>query len=85
MAQGEQLCTLAMAYFVGAHIGMFERQQALLPIVRGASIGTLDGLLLTSGGTLFEPVDDEGEEERYGKDREKEVYDQADIRGYTSP
>src|SRR6266853_1068586 len=72
-------------YSVGAHKGVLERQQALLPIVRGASIGTLHGLCLALGRTLLELVDDEGEEERYGKDRDKEVHEQADVRGQSSP
>src|SRR5215471_3127791 len=70
---------------MGAHKSVLERQQAVLPIVGGASIGTLHRLFLTSGCTLFECVDDESEEERYGKDRDKEVHDQAGIRGHANP
>ena len=69
---------------MSAHKSVFEYQKALLPVVRGSSIGTLDGLFLTPGRTLFELIDDEGEEEWYGKDRDKEVHNQADIRGYAS-
>jgi len=69
---------------VGAHKSVFERQKALLPVVAGASIGTLDGLFLTPGRTLFELINDEGKEERDGKDRDKEVHNQADIRDYAS-
>jgi hypothetical protein len=70
---------------VGAYKSVFERQQTLLSVVGGASIGTLDGLFLTPGYTLFELIDDKGKQERYGKDRDKEVHNQADIRGYASP
>ena len=49
---------------MSAHKSVFECQKALLPVVGGASIGTLDGLCLTPGRTLFELIDDEGEEER---------------------
>jgi len=63
---------------------VFERQKALLPVVRGASISTLDDLCLTPSRTLFELIDDEGKEERYGKDRDKEVHNQTDIRGDAS-
>jgi hypothetical protein len=64
---------------------VLERQKALPSIAGGASIGTLDRFFLAWGRTLFEFVDDEGEEERNGKDRDKEVHDQADIRSHASP
>src|SRR5262245_49464541 len=56
-----------------------------MPIDRGSNIGTLHGLFLALGRTLFEFVDDEGKEERYGKDRDKEVCDEADICSHASP
>ena len=57
---------------MGAHKSVFERQKALLPVVAGASIGTLDGLFLTPGRTLFELINDEGKEERDGKPSNRE-------------
>jgi len=74
-----------VAYLLGAPEGVLEYQKALLPIVRGTSIGALDGLFLTSGRTLFEPVDNEGKKEGYSKDRDKEIHHQANIGGDTSP
>jgi hypothetical protein len=64
---------------------VFECQKALLPIIGGASIGLLDCLCLALGGTLFKLIEDEGEEERHGKDRDEEVHDQTDIRSHAGP
>jgi hypothetical protein len=57
-----------------------ECQQALLSISGGTSIGLLDCLCLALGRTLFKLIEDEGEEEWHGKDRDKEIHDQNDMR-----
>ena len=85
MQQGGKFRALASAHLVGALKALFERQEALLPIVWGASIGVLDRLTLALRCLLFELVDDEGEEKGDGKDGDKEVDEQSDIRRDASP
>jgi len=52
LQQGSQLRTIASAYFVGTRKGVLQCQQALLPIIWGASIGLLDRLALALRGAL---------------------------------
>jgi hypothetical protein len=63
---------------------VFECEKALLPISGGASIDLPDCLCLALSGPLFKLIEDEGKEKRHGEDRDKEIYDQTDIRSHTS-
>jgi len=72
-------------HLVGALKPLPELQEALLPVVWGAGVGVLDRLALASRRPLLETVDDEGEEKGHGKDGDKEVHDQPEIHGDTSP
>jgi hypothetical protein len=58
---------------------LFEYQETLLSVVWGAGVGLMDGPLLTLCSALLETVDEESEEEGYGKDRDKEVHNQPKI------
>src|SRR2546426_5085587 len=51
----------------------------------GASIGVLDRLALALHGALFELIDNEGEEEGHGKDGDKEINNQSEIRCHSGP
>jgi hypothetical protein len=85
MQQSSQLGTVASAHLVGALKLLLECQEALLPIAWRAGIGLLDRLTLASRGPLLKAIDDEGEEEGYGKDGDKKVHDQPEIHQDAGP
>src|SRR5262245_53052584 len=84
MQQGSQLGTVTSAHPVGPCKTLPQCQEPVLPVIWRAAIGTPNRLLLALCSALFEDVDDEGEEERHGKNGDKEVHDQPEVGRHTS-